>query len=633
MNQAFFAGKSFTTDWLSPWLDTWTSVFKDRKHLAIDILEIGSFEGRSAVFFLEFFPQSKVICIDTFAGNDEHLDPSSKTFANMSDVEKRFDDNVHAYGPRIKKMKGHSVELLSKLTNEAQTFDVIYVDGDHHATSVYFDACIAWSLLKSDGIMILDDYRWKPEFPDHNRPKVGIDFFLKSISGQYLELHRDHQIIVQKISIAEDIEPSPYTSQSNLTSQSYGPVTIGGRQLDELSAGSVSPPLVSFVLINWNYGRYVGQTINSIKQQDYPFFECLVIDNGSTDNSKEVIETHIKGDDRFKTAYLDQNMGQLGAAIWSLNKIKGGFVTFVDADDVLFANFAATHLQAHLALPRSVAFTSSNMIEINDAGSLLTSLYCHININQSNFQKGFRDASKTLRFSSISDEQYLKIAEVTAYLPRWIRGWPWGPGTANMFRKSMLDLTKIGDGNSVLLRSADGHFNRACHSIAGSAVVDLPLSAYRVHGNNFFAQGESIRDLRNGTPAYHSKSNLDNYDSVAILFERVERFKWLLGDNYWTTVDRLAGTYSHRQRRKYFSTQRGEDIFLQNSVVLRKSLGDKDFVNAVVERNNRDRTNRILHAGFDGKTPFKSRARAMAMRALIIFPNSAKLIKRLKFKK
>ena len=615
MNQAYFANKSFTVDWLTPWLNTWTQTLKDKQRFPVKILEIGSFEGRSAVFFLEFFPKAHLVCIDTFAGSAEHNDPRSEHFARMSDTESRFDQNVKAYGTRVEKLKGSSVDVLTKLTAEGRKFDVIYVDGDHHATAVFFDARVAWEMLSPDGVMILDDYRWKPEFAEADRPKTGIDLFLQSIRGQYVELHRDYQIIVKKTDdrARDEIVAQPASNQTH-----YEPITIGGRSLVDLSGGSVSPPLVSFVVINWNYGRFVGQTIDSIKQQDYPHFECLVIDNGSTDNSKEVIEGHIKGDSRFSAAYLDANMGQLGAAIWSLDKIKGGFVTFVDADDVLFANYASTHLQVHMALPQSVAFTSSNVMEITDLGQPLTSMYCHVNIHKADFQKGFRAALTTLRVSSISDECYLKLEKATAWIPRWIAGWPWGPGTANMFRKSLLDLTKIGDGSSVLLRSADGHFNRACHALAGSAVVDLPLSAYRVHGNNFFAQGESIRDLRSGTPAYHLKSNLDNYESVAILLERVDTFKWLLGNKYWNVVDRLAEVYSPKQRKTYFSTERGEAIFLKNAVGLRKALGNGEFVTGVAVRFDRVRARNVINAAFDGRAPFKVRMSAFAKSFLVM---------------
>ncbi|MET2825384.1 glycosyltransferase family 2 protein [Mesorhizobium shangrilense] len=48
-------------------------------------------------------------------------------------------------------------------------------------------------------------------------------------------------------------------------------------------------PKVSFVIINYNYGLYVEQAISSVMSQDYADFECYVIDNNSTDTSREVI--------------------------------------------------------------------------------------------------------------------------------------------------------------------------------------------------------------------------------------------------------------------------------------------------------------------------------------------------------
>ena len=72
-------------------------------------------------------------------------------------------------------------------------------------------------------------------------------------------------------------------------------------------------PLVSLVLINWNYANFIGATIDSIKRQDYPWFEAIVVDNGSTDESRDIIAAHVGDDPRFRVLCLDQNLGQLGA--------------------------------------------------------------------------------------------------------------------------------------------------------------------------------------------------------------------------------------------------------------------------------------------------------------------------------
>ena len=67
-------------------------------------LEIGSYEGRSAIFFLKTFPFSKISCIDTWRGSDEHSN------YNFNIIEQNFDKNTFLYqkNKRLKKIKDTS---------------------------------------------------------------------------------------------------------------------------------------------------------------------------------------------------------------------------------------------------------------------------------------------------------------------------------------------------------------------------------------------------------------------------------------------------------------------------------------------------------------------------------------------
>ena len=44
----------------------------------------------------------------------------------------------------------------------------------------------------------------------------------------------------------------------------------------------IAAPRVTVVIINWNYGRYIGEAVQSVKQQTYGNLECIIVDNGST---------------------------------------------------------------------------------------------------------------------------------------------------------------------------------------------------------------------------------------------------------------------------------------------------------------------------------------------------------------
>ncbi len=92
-------------------------------------------------------------------------------------AEMRFDHNVRqsGYAQRLTKIKAKSADALPKLPSES--FDAIYVDGDHRAGPVLLDLACCWRLLKPQGIMILDDYLWELDKPLVDRPQLAIDLF------------------------------------------------------------------------------------------------------------------------------------------------------------------------------------------------------------------------------------------------------------------------------------------------------------------------------------------------------------------------------------------------------------------------------------------------------------------------
>lgn len=87
----------------------------------------------------------------------------------------------------------------------------------------------------------------------------------------------------------------------------------------------------SVVIANYNYGRFVGQAIESALSQDWPRLEVIVVDDGSTDDSAAVIRAY---GDRI-TAVFKQNGGQREANNVGFQRSTGDVVIFLDADDLL----------------------------------------------------------------------------------------------------------------------------------------------------------------------------------------------------------------------------------------------------------------------------------------------------------
>lgn len=88
---------------------------------------------------------------------------------------------------------------------------------------------------------------------------------------------------------------------------------------------------ISVLINNYNYGKYVGEAIASVLSQEHPDFELVVVDDGSTDQSLEVINSF--HDDRMKTV-TQVNGGQLSAFNAGFLASSGEIICFLDADDM-----------------------------------------------------------------------------------------------------------------------------------------------------------------------------------------------------------------------------------------------------------------------------------------------------------
>jgi glycosyltransferase involved in cell wall biosynthesis len=93
-------------------------------------------------------------------------------------------------------------------------------------------------------------------------------------------------------------------------------------------------PLVSIVIPCHNYGRFLEETIHSVIAQTLSDWECLIIDDGSTDNSKDIITSHAEHDSRFHYFY-QKNKGPNAARNLGLSKARGTYMQLLDADDLL----------------------------------------------------------------------------------------------------------------------------------------------------------------------------------------------------------------------------------------------------------------------------------------------------------
>jgi predicted O-methyltransferase YrrM len=197
---AWYDGKAFTSDWTSWNFPNWASLLGPYRRQEARVLEIGSWEGRSALFFLNYLPHCRLWCVDTFAGGEEHhADP--KLALLVPGIEQRFDANIAEFGERVVKINLPSSVALPQLGISRSKFDIAYIDGSHRSADVYSDGVLTWPMIVPGGIVIFDDYRWHDMADSLGNPKLGIDAFLRAFKGQYRIIHDDYQIAIKKNSI------------------------------------------------------------------------------------------------------------------------------------------------------------------------------------------------------------------------------------------------------------------------------------------------------------------------------------------------------------------------------------------------------------------------------------------------
>lgn len=217
---------------------------------------------------------------------------------------------------------------------------------------------------------------------------------------------------------------------------------------------------ISVIIPNYNYGRYIDHAIQSVLNQTYSNLELIVVNNGSTDNSLEVLEKY-----RNEILLIDQtNLGQSGARNSGLSRAKGDLVAFLDADDFWEPN----KLESQISL-------------VTDSTKLV---YCGImqfkdpenNFEQILLPKYRGDCAK--HFINHPGASIVLSGESTA-----------------LFSKDLLD--KVGNFDPRLNSTAGWDFFRRCSRFTNFDFINEPLVNYRLHSSNMSKSNTKvIQDMR-----------------------------------------------------------------------------------------------------------------------------------------
>ena len=157
------------------------------------ILEIGSYEGQSAFFFLKYFKNSSITCVDIWEDQE-----SNYKNINFKNIEETFDKNLYNLQSRIIKKKKTSNFFFK--TNFKKDFDLVFIDGSHYIKHVYQDAVNSFKCLRLGGYILFDDYLFNYRSQSNSHPIFAINKFLKKYRKKIKIIAIYRQVLIKKIS-------------------------------------------------------------------------------------------------------------------------------------------------------------------------------------------------------------------------------------------------------------------------------------------------------------------------------------------------------------------------------------------------------------------------------------------------
>lgn len=251
-------------------------------------------------------------------------------------------------------------------------------------------------------------------------------------------------------------------------------------------------PLVSVIIPNYNYASYVGEAIDSVLRQDYPNVEIIVIDDGSSDDSRAVIESY---GDRVKGIF-QKNQGVAATRNNGVAATEGEFVAFLDADDAWMPTKLSRQMDRFA--DASVGLVHVGVAEMDSSGA------------------GVGENLAGLEGRVANDLLLLRPVIL-------------GGGSGVVIRRRIFD--EVGGFDTRLSTSADWELYYRIAARCEVAFVPEPLVRYRFHGSNMHNNIEAMEhDVRIG---FEKAFAHDSTDVQPIKNEAVGSFHMMLAGSYF----------------------------------------------------------------------------------------------------
>ena len=122
-------------------------------------------------------------------------------------------------------------------------------------------------------------------------------------------------------------------------------------------------PLISVVIPAYNAEQFLDETLESVLSQTYENWECIIVNDGSTDNTESIAKKWCEKDARFRYFYKE-NSGASDTRNFGIKEARGEYIAFLDADDLYMPNFLKVCLEN--LVEKDVDLVAPKMLEFWD---------------------------------------------------------------------------------------------------------------------------------------------------------------------------------------------------------------------------------------------------------------------------
>lgn len=229
------------------------------------------------------------------------------------------------------------------------------------------------------------------------------------------------------------------------------------------SCNASAYPLVSVIIANYNYGQFLGDAIKSVLNQTYRNFELIVVDDGSTDHSREVITAY---QDQLISIY-QENAGHGAAFNVGIQHSKGSIICLLDSDDYFYSEKVEKVVAAFQEHPEWVQIS-----------------HWRTSVDQNGNPKGHHDPTT------------YSTGHVRDFLLQWGR-YAWAITSALSYRREALEQVLPIPPRQGLdeLVFADTYFTATVPFYGEVGCINEPLMFYRQHGKNYSARSINLSYL------------------------------------------------------------------------------------------------------------------------------------------